>query len=309
MNAVGINNQKLQEYVQVLEEKIKSFNFNGRSKSRLHRNTIHQQQHPKGEILSDSSAHTELVNLHAKLMKCQLKLRANERRYKLLVFESQLYENLKDLRDNQNHSSSSTSNKHSQNAQQLTELSSNWCSMPIEVENDQHSNIYTNVSQRYCARYCGCLEVLVSLFRQCYYWYLFHCHRWTCKIFSVILAIISIIILWSEMLMSTTLFSPINYFMGIHNTNNNSNNSNTSDSNTDTDSNHAVFIQFIAFLFLFYMSFCSYFSLFSLNISFSYKLQAPQLSPPSSLIFNAEYLSRMQFALGYNFLLCLNNQR
>ena len=40
-----------------------------------------------------------------------------------------------------------------------------------------------------------------------------------------------------------------------------------------------------------------------------YKLEGPQQSSPFSLIFNGQYLSRLQFTIGYNFLLLLNVNR
>ncbi|CAE7416533.1 unnamed protein product, partial [Symbiodinium microadriaticum] len=43
-----------------------------------------------------------------------------------------------------------------------------------------------------------------------------------------------------------------------------------------------------------------------MNLGWSFTLQGPQESPDSSLLFNATYLSRLQFSLGYNFLLFLN---
>lgn len=51
------------------------------------------------------------------------------------------------------------------------------------------------------------------------------------------------------------------------------------------------------------------FSIFSSEMKqvlFYILIQGPQQSPPSSLIFNGEYFSRLQFSIGYNFLLCLH---
>ena len=69
---------------------------------------------------------------------------------------------------------------------------------------------------------------------------------------------------------------------------------------------HALVIQSVAFISLFYMSMCTYWSLFQINLGWQYKLQGPQLSGHSSLVFNAQYFSRLQFTLGFNFLMTLN---
>jgi hypothetical protein len=93
--------------------------------------------------------------------------------------------------------------------------------------------------------------------------------------------------------MASNLQSPLGYMMNAYNEN----------------EVQPILIEGVTFLALSYMSVCTYWTLFRMNIGWSYRLQGPQLSPFSSLIFNAEYLSRLQFALGYNFLLCLNVSR
>jgi hypothetical protein len=116
------------------------------------------------------------------------------------------------------------------------------------------------------------------------------------KFISVSTGSLSIIILWSEMALSTPLHSPIGSLIGAYSTNRDS-------------SVNSAFIQFVCFFTLAYMSLCTYWSLFQLNLGWAYTLQGPQLSPPSSLIFNGQYFSRLQFPLGYNFLLTLNAGR
>ena len=69
---------------------------------------------------------------------------------------------------------------------------------------------------------------------------------------------------------------------------------------------YTVVIQSIAFVALFYMSLCTYWSLFQINLGWQYKLAGPQLSSYPSLVFNAQYFSRLQFSLGFNFLMTLN---
>jgi len=72
---------------------------------------------------------------------------------------------------------------------------------------------------------------------------------------------------------------------------------------------NSVMVQGIAFVVLMYMALCTFWPLFRLNLGWAYKLQGPQQSSPFSLVFNAEYLSRLQFAIGYNFLMYLNVPR
>ena len=80
-----------------------------------------------------------------------------------------------------------------------------------------------------------------------------------------------------------------------------------SSSDADSDSGSgSVFAQMIIFLSLCYMSVCTYWSLFRLNIGWAYTMQGPNLSPPSSMIFNATYFCRLQFYIGYNFILFVN---
>ena len=115
--------------------------------------------------------------------------------------------------------------------------------------------------------------------------------KYSCRSFSVICGLVSLTILWSELFMAAHWSSPVGYMMGAY--------------SPQTDVNSVV-IQAVSFLALSYMSICTYWSLFRLNLGWAYTLQGPQLSPPASLIFNGEYFSRLQFALGYNFLMLLN---
>jgi len=56
---------------------------------------------------------------------------------------------------------------------------------------------------------------------------------------------------------------------------------------------------------LLYMSYCMYRTLFKLKLFGKYTLQGPRLSPASALLFNAQQMIRLQFSLGYSFLLML----
>ena len=116
--------------------------------------------------------------------------------------------------------------------------------------------------------------------------------------FALSCGLLSFIILWSEMVLSTSLHSPIGILIGAYS---------TSTSSEQFQQQHASssFIQLITLVTLAYMSFCTFWSLFRLNLGWAYTLQ-PYQSTASALIFNGQYLSRLQFSLGYNFLLTLN---
>jgi hypothetical protein len=66
-----------------------------------------------------------------------------------------------------------------------------------------------------------------------------------------------------------------------------------------------VLFQLAALLPLLYMSLCVYSSLFKLSIFGRYRLRGSKQSPGVALVFNAQYLVRLQFPLGYNYLLMI----
>jgi hypothetical protein len=66
-----------------------------------------------------------------------------------------------------------------------------------------------------------------------------------------------------------------------------------------------ILFEVLALIPLLYMSICVYRSLFKVRIFGIYCLRGYKQSPPVALVFNAQYLVRMQFSLGYNYLLML----
>lgn len=240
------------EYLRLLKDKMSSFNFAGRSTTKL------STSPPANKDYSDKAV---LVSLHARLITSQIKARAAEQRWRFLVAECKKYQ------DSQNTNLS------------VDDIESSWwCLMPIGASPSSTSSMMSSWTRSIASCYFSVYKVWLTRF-----------YSFSCKLAAIVFGICSILILWSEMVMASSLQSPIGYLMGAYNTNPN-----------------PIMVQAIAFLVLAYMSVCTYWTLFRMNIGWSYRLQAPQLSPPSSLIFNAEYLSRLQFALGYNFLLCLN---
>lgn len=114
-----------------------------------------------------------------------------------------------------------------------------------------------------------------------------------CKLGSILGSLASVIILWSEFILVTHFKSPIGYILEYANGRHVGNTS---------------LIQFIAFLALSYMSLTTYWSLFKFNLG-SYSLQGPKQTTSESLIKNGIYFTRLQFTLGYNFLIIVNNKK
>ncbi|KAG5189772.1 LMBR1-like membrane protein [Tribonema minus] len=70
-----------------------------------------------------------------------------------------------------------------------------------------------------------------------------------------------------------------------------------------------LLIQAAALIPFLYMSLCCYRSLFKLRLLSSLALNGPHQSLPGQLMFNAQYLVRLQFPLGYNFLTLLHYEK
>lgn len=74
----------------------------------------------------------------------------------------------------------------------------------------------------------------------------------------------------------------------------------------DDGSAYPAAIQLVALVPYAYMSICTFYSLFKLKLFGLLTLHGPHQSTPGPLIFNAIYLIRLQFPLGYNYLLTLS---
>lgn len=127
-------------------------------------------------------------------------------------------------------------------------------------------------------------------------WYLWSTklYRPVSKLLSVTFASLSIMVLWSEasMPLNHVNLSPFALFLS------------WLDNNSITKAN-GFFFMITALIPLLYMSACVYSSLFKLSFFGPYCLRGYKQSPGVALLFNAQYLIRMQFPLGYNYLLML----
>lgn len=112
------------------------------------------------------------------------------------------------------------------------------------------------------------------------------------KTLSVCSALLSVVVIWSELVMASSLSSPIGLVL------------------VSLSSYNPVWVQTVSFLTLAYVSTCAYWSLFRGNLfGLEYVVSSPQLSPPAALIVNGEYFTRLQFSVGFNFLLLLNSKQ
>jgi hypothetical protein len=113
------------------------------------------------------------------------------------------------------------------------------------------------------------------------------------KTLSVCSALLSVIVIWCELVMASSLSSPIELVLV-----------------SLASYNNPVWVQTVSFLTLAYVSTCAYWSLFRGNLfGLEYVVSSPQLSPPAALIVNGEYFTRLQFSVGFNFLLLLNSKQ
>ena len=139
----------------------------------------------------------------------------------------------------------------------------------------------------------SCVYRVISFYQYLRLFWRKHLFVWTCQILAVLCGFGSLLIFYSELGMTIGVESPIAAIIVAL-----------------SSSGAGIFpIQLVSFLCLAYMSLCTYWSLFKMNLGWSYTLHGPHQSPDSSLLFNANYLSRLQFPLGYNFLLFLNSKQ
>ena len=105
-------------------------------------------------------------------------------------------------------------------------------------------------------------------------------------------ALLSSAILWSEATLAIPRnLSPFGYFLDFL--------------DGRDGENHGILFQITALIPLLYMSICVYSSLFKLDVFGRFCLRGNKQSHGVALIFNAQYLVRLQFPLGYNYLLML----
>jgi hypothetical protein len=258
---------ELQPLIAILSNKVSNFEFDARSTTRR----------GKGGDVSMVRTKAEIVSLHARLLNAQMKARACDRHWKVLLKDCQRYEDWL-------------------SGKEISASDTNWCIMATQTE---HAGMPAGpfVSRALDWTLDQFNRGLVHVSEALYSMRAAKCMRVCCRMLALLCGFMSIVTLWSELVMSSDLHSPIGALIGAYRP------------PDDLHAKDSIVVQAVAFIGLAYTSICTYWSLFRLNLGWAYTLQGPQLSSPSSLLFNGIYFSRLQFSLGYNFLLALNAPR
>mmetsp|Transcript_4197 Transcript_4197/g.7745 ORF Transcript_4197/g.7745 Transcript_4197/m.7745 type:complete len:741 (-) Transcript_4197:115-2337(-) len=296
---------ELTPMVETIRRKLNGFEFALRSTSTkfLKKNVDKRKKEEKGEsggffsgIFGRSSGNAssveaavilekkDLISLHAKLINAQMRASSAERRWRSLVLNIRGEESLLDG---------------TMRAQDCCWLGvKEYGSDPASIAHIEEMN--DERDQGICQVACCVLPIPASLARSYYgtmdtirlFWRRRLYHH-ACRLLAILCALASGLILYSELAMSTNMRSPIGFLLV----------------NLSDEGAGLFMVQSVSFVYLFYMSFCTFYSFFKMNFGWSFTLQGNQQSPATSLIFNGTYLSRLQFSLGYNYLLFLNVKR
>eukprot|EP01113_Clastostelium_recurvatum_P027646 TRINITY_DN3337_c0_g1_i2.p1 TRINITY_DN3337_c0_g1~~TRINITY_DN3337_c0_g1_i2.p1 ORF type:complete len:694 (+),score=70.00 TRINITY_DN3337_c0_g1_i2:220-2301(+) len=120
-----------------------------------------------------------------------------------------------------------------------------------------------------------------------YIWFVY-LYPWACRLAFLLTAAMSLAIIWCEVILvyyktSGTNLSPFSLFLSYYNVG-------------------GILKQILCFIPLFYMTMCAYTSLFKLRIFNYYRLVRHNMSDANSIMFSANYLSRLAAPLAYNYL-------
>jgi hypothetical protein len=269
------SDRSLRPYAETIKNLTDDFEFAFRSSSNKFRKVKAAAKEPVNEK-------STLVALQARVKMAQLKVKSAERRWRNLLVEVKFLQVpcLLPL------SSSSLTLTHRQSLLDNT----------LRPEESGWFGLRSNSSPRVQGSH-GCSSSLsyqlLTTYDGCRFYFRKYLFNFFCRVLSIFCAIASGLIFYCEIGMSSNSQTPIGDSIVRLN-----------------QSGAGVFIvQALSFAYLFYMSLCTFWSLFKMNLGWSFTLQGPHQSPSSSLLFNATYLSRLQFSLGYNFLLFLNSKR
>ncbi|KAL7527201.1 hypothetical protein ACHAXR_003548 [Thalassiosira sp. AJA248-18] len=153
-----------------------------------------------------------------------------------------------------------------------------------EGDGGTNTNLLSSSSAPGC-----CHKVRYSLQR---FWV--RCLRYpTYRCISIISAVLSVFVLVSEVTIAASLnLSPFSWILHAVD-------------DYDQNSTTQILFQIAALVPLLYMSICVYTCLFQMSLLGPYCLRGGRQSNGVALVFNAQYLVRLQFPLGYNYLLML----
>lgn len=117
-----------------------------------------------------------------------------------------------------------------------------------------------------------------------YIWLVYLRSSWF-RVAGIASAFLSLLVLWSEATLAAAFnLSPFALMLGAF------------------EGRRGLLFLLAAMIPLFYMSLCVYSSLFKFSLFGRYRLKGSKQSQGVALIFNAQYLVRLQFPLGYNYL-------
>ena len=260
--------EEMQRCVGILEDLVKEFDFEARSASR---NT--------GHVSDDSKASLDtvqgLVSLHGRLLRAQTQAGACDKRWQQHLQRAALMERM--LQTTQR---IPLMTDNSSDAGERDEDSPPF-NPKMSIRNVFRGSFLSNVKDLLADSSTG-VSVLV----------------WTYRTLAIICAIFSALLIWSQLTMAAThMNSPFGLMLAA---------SSEKSSNPSVTSRHIFEVQTVSFLSLAYMSLCTYWSLFRLNLGWAYSLQGPHQTSSASLMFNGAYFARLQFSLGYNFILLLH---
>lgn len=219
-----------------------------------------------------------LISLHSRLIDAQLNYRGNEAKWRNLIKECQ------SLLENYN--------------KKIYFTDIYWFTRPI-IPEDYYSDYEEGLEIEKEKSLLFKDKMLIFLYNIKYYIHYINLKYFYYNflyIIAILLFILSFLILISEFFIILDIKSPLLYIIIME----------TGVSKANITNFYTVYIQISSFCLLFYMCLCVFYSILRINLVMNYVVEGPHLSLPSSLLFNSQYLGRLQFILGYNFLLCLN---
>ncbi|CAM9989207.1 unnamed protein product [Phaeothamnion confervicola] len=140
----------------------------------------------------------------------------------------------------------------------------------------------------------GCISSCFLLVgaRLVWYWRM-HWGGWCQRGLAAVFGALSAMIVWSEIVIGLQDYVNLSPFGAVLR---------LMDGDDGLGAVHPLLLQSAALVPFLYMSICCYRSLFKLRLFSNMALQGPHQSLPGPLLVNAQYLIRLQFPLGYNFL-------
>jgi len=271
--ALGIEADELLRCVGVLEQLVGAFEFKSRSATRKHKSSA---SHGSGAVLNTMSG---LVALHVRLINAQSRAASCEKRWQAHLQNARLMENMLTTAQGSALLADTDADAEDEDADGPP-LQPTFASIVEFIKRVVLCDVRGGGSLQTLKQALAHSRAGVTVMTYGY------------RALSLICLVFSVLVLWSEVMMASSVSSPFGAMMSQPGPN----------ASAAQRSSDLFEVQMVSFLALCYMSVCTYWSLFRVNLGWTYKLQGPQQSTASSLIFNGQYFSRLQFSLIYNFL-------